>query len=349
MANGISPEMESAHLQQAAEAQASLEIRLPWVVSSAWQTLLHNTPLDFETSKELYPQLKDQAQEVLGKALCQQIRGFVEDPQLTSMIVRNCPRDRDVPPTPYSGVLSPHSTPVACLVSLTMQCLMGINPIVYEGENDGRLFRHVIPARTSSNHKSSHGSRLRFSYHVDNPDLPLSSEPLGATSCCPEYLSFFGMRCDPRISTTLVNLDAVVAALPLATVRELSVAQFEIRRPDSFTGNRRCTAELPVLVRGHAGEWLCRFDSENTHGLNLRAEQALASLRSLLETRRFDEPHLLLPGDFMIFKNQRVLHARDGFEPQNDGADRWLLRLFAVNDLNRVHFARADHLYEVLS
>jgi len=43
------------------------------------------------------------------------------------------------------------------------------------------------------------------------------------------------------------------------------------------------------------------------------------------------------------------LHAREGFEPQNDGADRWLLRLFAVNDLNRVHFARADHLYEVRS
>ncbi|PVZ40550.1 TauD/TfdA family dioxygenase [Pseudomonas sp. CC120222-01a] len=341
--------MESAHLHQGAELQASLEIRLPWVISSAWQTLLNNTPLDFETSKELYPQLKDQAQDVLGKALCQQIRGFVTDPYLTSMIVRNCPRDRDIPPTPYSGVLSPRSTPVACLVSLTMQSLMGINPVVYEGENDGRLFRHVIPSRHSSSHKSSHGSKLRFSYHVDNPDLPLSSEPLGDTSCCPEYLSFFGMRCDPRISTTLVSLDAVVAALPATTVRELCLPQFEIRRPDSFSGNRRCTAELPVLVRGQAGEWLCRFDSENTHGLNLRAEQALASLRSMLETRRFDEPHLLLPGDFMVFKNQRVLHARDGFEPQNDGADRWLLRLFAVNDLNRVHFARADHLYEVLS
>lgn len=254
--------MESAHLHQGAELQGSLEIRLPWVISSAWQTLLNNTPLDFETSKELDPQLKDQAQDVLGKSLCQQIRGFVADPYLTSMIERNCPRDRDVPPTPYSGVLSPRSTPVACLVSLTMQSLMGINPVVYEGENDGRLFRHVIPSRHSSSHKSSHGSRLRFSYHVDNPDLPLSSEPLGATSCCPEYLSFF---------------------------------------------------------------------------------------RGVLETRRFDEPHLLLPGDFMVFKNQRVLHARDGFEPQNDGADRWLLRLFAVNDLNRVHFARADHLYEVLS
>lgn len=102
--------MESAQLHQGAEPRTALEIRLPWVTSSAWQTLLNNTPLDFETSKELYPQIKDQAQEVLGKALCQQIHGFVEDPHLTSMIVRNCPRDRDIPPTPYSGVLSPRST-----------------------------------------------------------------------------------------------------------------------------------------------------------------------------------------------------------------------------------------------
>ncbi|RBJ82508.1 hypothetical protein C3L29_014730 [Pseudomonas sp. MWU12-2534b] len=341
--------MESAQHKQAVEAVATLEIRLPWVISSAWQTVLSQTPLEFEATKDIYFQLKEQAQDVLGAALTRQIRTFVEDPDLTSMVIRNCPRDRDIPPTPYSGVLSPKSTPIACLVSLSLQSLLGIHPVVYEGENDGRLFRHVIPSRTSSSQKSSHGSRLRFSYHVDNPDLPLSSEALGELSCCPEYLSFFGMRCDPRINTTLVNLDDVIDQLPAATVRELSLPQFEVRRPDSFASQRRSTSNLAVLVRGAANEWLCRFDSENTYGMNASAELALNTLRALLETRRFDEPHLLLPGDFMIFKNQRVLHARDGFEPQNDGADRWLLRVFAVNDLNRVRFARADHLYEVLS
>ncbi|MBV6286633.1 TauD/TfdA family dioxygenase [Pseudomonas aegrilactucae] len=341
--------MESAHLKPAVAAASTLEIRLPWVVSSAWQTVLKQTPLDFEANKDIYFQLKEQAQDVLGNVLTQQVRDFVLDPQLTSMVIRNCPRDADTPPTPYSGVLSPQSTPIACLVSLSLQSLLGIHPVVYEGENGGRLFRHVIPARTSSSQKSSHGSRLRFSYHVDNPDLPLSSERVDNLSCCPEYLSFVGMRCDPRINTTLVNLDDVVQALPAATVRELSLPQFEVRRPDSFASNRRSTPGLPVLVRGLANEWLCRFDSENTHGMNAGAECALNTLRALLESRRFDEPHLLLPGDFMIFKNQRVLHARDGFEPHNDGADRWLIRLFAVNDLNRVHYARADHLYEVRS
>ncbi|MBJ2181482.1 TauD/TfdA family dioxygenase [Pseudomonas veronii] len=341
--------MESANLKTAVDATTALEIRLPWVIASAWQAVLNQTPLEFEHNRDIYFQLKEQAQDVLGTTLTEQIRSFVDNPQLTALTIRNCPRDRDTPPTPYSGVLSPRSTPIACLVSLSIHSLLGINPVVYEGENDGRLFRHVIPSRNASSQKSSHGSRLRFSYHVDNPDLPLSSENVDTLSCCPEYLSFFGMRCDPRINTTLVNVDELVAALPASTVNELTAPQFVIHRPDSFTSNRRKTAELPVLVRGLSGEWLCRMDCENTHAISLKGECALNTLKALLDSRQFDEPHLLLPGDFMIFKNQRVLHARDGFEPQNDGADRWLIRLFAVNDLTRVRHSRADHLYEVLS
>lgn len=341
-------QMRSEHLKIDTDTPA-LEIRLPWIKARAWQAVLNQTPLEFEHNRDIYFQLKEQAQDVLGPTLTERIRSFAGNPHLTSLIIRNCPHDRDIPPTPYSGVLSPRSTPIACLVSLSIHSLLGINPVVYEGENNGHLFRHVIPSRGAVNQKSSHGSRLRFSYHVDNPDLPLSSEAIDTASCCPEYLSFFGMRCDPRINTTLVNVDALVAALPPKTVSELSTSQFEIHRPDSFTSNRRKTIGLPVLVKGLSGEWLCRMDCENTHAVNLEGERALATLKSLLESHRFDEPYLLLPGDFMIFKNQRVLHARDSFEPQNDGADRWLIRLFAVNDLTRVRHSRPDHLYEVLS
>jgi L-asparagine oxygenase len=37
----------------------------------------------------------------------------------------------------------------------------------------------------------------------------------------------------------------------------------------------------------------------------------------------------------LIFKNQRVTHSRESFAPRFDGADRWLLRLFGINDLKR--------------
>jgi len=47
-------------------------------------------------------------------------------------------------------------------------------------------------------------------------------------------------------------------------------------------------------------------------------------------------PITLQPGDMVIFKNQQTLNARDGFTPRYDGRDRWMLRVFGVNDPARV-------------
>ncbi|PSS56946.1 hypothetical protein [Pseudomonas sp. BBP2017] len=49
--------MESTQQKQAVEAVATLEIRLPWGISSAWQTVLSQTPLDVEATKDFYFQL----------------------------------------------------------------------------------------------------------------------------------------------------------------------------------------------------------------------------------------------------------------------------------------------------
>ena len=54
-----------------------------------------------------------------------------------------------------------------------------------------------------------------------------------------------------------------------------------------------------------------------------------------------------MPGDFLIFKNQIVLHARDAFVPRDDGADRWLIRLFGVSNLARVPHANTGRNFEV--
>ena len=41
-------------------------------------------------------------------------------------------RPQATPPLPYSGVLSPRNTPIACLVGLSIHRLLGINPVAYE-------------------------------------------------------------------------------------------------------------------------------------------------------------------------------------------------------------------------
>ncbi|STO62117.1 hypothetical protein [Haemophilus aegyptius] len=58
-------------------------------------------------------------------------------------------------------------------------CLsLGVYPVVYEGENEGKLLRHVVPKQGLENQISSYGSNETFFHHVDNPDLRLREEDM---------------------------------------------------------------------------------------------------------------------------------------------------------------------------
>ncbi|HDR9057742.1 TauD/TfdA family dioxygenase [Burkholderia vietnamiensis] len=325
---------------------AVIEMRLSWTVSMAWHTLLANTHVSEECFLRPSQDLGEQAAEILPQSIVDTLRTFNDDPDRYALILRNCPVDRSLPPTPYSGVLSPAQSPISCLVNLTLFQLLGISPVVYEGENGGRLFRHVVPTRGAAMAKSSHGARVRFGYHVDNPDLPLSAEPITNLSACPEYLSLFGMRCDPSVGTTLVPTRSVLSRLSPDVLNVLASPRFVISRPASF-GSARETDGLPLIVKAANGQWLCRFDTENTRAMDVEGARAIAALRAVLETRELDIGLLLLPGDFLIFKNQLVLHARDAFVPLDDGVDRWLMRLFGMADLARTRPATTGRVFEI--
>lgn len=85
--------------------------------------------------------------------------------------------------------------------------MAGIYPAAYENENDGRLFRHVVPAIAKRDEISSHGSRRKFGFHVDNPDLPLLPEPIASLSGCPEFLSLLAVRADHQVQSDISFVD----------------------------------------------------------------------------------------------------------------------------------------------
>jgi L-asparagine oxygenase len=338
--------MQTSSINEDLREQGIVEMRLSWTVSMAWHALLANTHVAEDCFLRPSPYLGEQATEILPRPIVETLRQFADNPAQSALILRNCPIDRSLPPTPYSGNLSPAQSPIGCLANLAIYQLLGIAPVVYEGENDGNLFRHVVPTRSAASAKSSHGSRVRFGYHVDNPDLPLSAEPVTNLSACPEYLSLFGMRCDPSVSTTLVETQRLLSRLSPEVLDVLASPRFVICRPASF-GVARETNRLPLIVKAPQGQWLCRFDTENTRAMDTEGALALAALRAVLETRELDVNLLLLPGDFLIFKNQMVTHARDAFAPLDDGVDRWLMRLFGVTDLARTRPASSGRAFEI--
>lgn len=205
----------------------------------------------------------------------------------------------------------------------------GLWPVVYQGENDGHLIRHVCPMKHAGEKISSQGGKYDFYPHVDNPDLRITGEkPHTFMGSCPDTLTLLCLRKEKGVNTSLLTLDAVISALSDETREILSQPIFKVNRPASFEGQSYVEG-VPILVRD-AGVWYSRFDWHNLSGLNADAEAALNRMRHVSLDRElwFDAP--LEPGDAITFLNQRTLHTRNAFEPRFDGTDRWLLRVFGM-------------------
>lgn len=308
------------------------EIFIPHSTNLAWKSILRNVSL-FRDPTDHIEDLRQIVAEILDDGVRKSLEDF--DGSGRVCLIRGCPIDDLLPPTPYSGYLSPKFTPISCLAQLSIFSALGIHPVVYEGENDGRLFRQVVPAKSAAREKSSHGSKFEFGYHVDNPDLPLMSEDVGVVSTCPEYLSLYGLRCDLKVSTRLAILDNVLSVCDSGLLDVLQKNIFKVKRPDSF-GASRFTEGLPIISCTPCGrEYYSRFDHENIFPMNNEAGKALDEFKDAIKRSGFLSVQLL-PGDLLIFKNQQTMHARDSFLPRMDQTDRWLMRLFGVKSLDRV-------------
>ncbi|WP_246225660.1 TauD/TfdA family dioxygenase [Vibrio agarilyticus] len=259
---------------------------------------------------------------------------FKQDPAKTALIIRGLPIDSELGATPYGGYLAPEKTPVATGCHIGIYQLMQIEPISYINENKGLLFRHVVPSTKGQQEKSSHGSIHTFGHHVDNPDLPLKPEPIQNESRCPEFLSLMALRSDLKVRSNFILLDDIINNLSQGVIEELKKANYHIQRPDSF-GQAKIT-RLPLVVCGPDGVLSCRYDKENTTPLTEQAAAALVMLEAQLKNGQIKNDITYQPGDFLIIKNQRVLHSREGFRSRNDGADRWLIRLFGMSSLDQI-------------
>ncbi|WP_241640807.1 TauD/TfdA family dioxygenase [Rosenbergiella epipactidis] len=205
----------------------------------------------------------------------------------------------------------------------------GIWPVVYQGENNGHLIRHVCPLKTAEGKISSQGGKFDFYPHVDNPDLKITGEDsISNIGNCPDTLTLLCLRAEPGVNTSLLQLDKVIEVLPEDVVQTLSKPLYRVKRPDSFEGSLSVEM-VPVLVKSN-DTWYSRFDWHNINGLSAEAEMALEKMRAVTLDKNLWLDIPLHPGEAVTFLNQRTLHTRNSFNPRYDGTDRWLLRIFGL-------------------
>lgn len=245
------------------------------------------------------------------------------------------PKSYKLPPTPINLKLAEISEEqIAALVKKLIACTisLGLYPVVYEGENNGRLIRHVCPMEESVGEISSQGGVYDFFPHVDNPDLPIKGDGIlqKGVAHSPDYLTLVCLRNEKNVRTSLILLDDVLACLDKRTISILSEPVFQVLRPSSFS-ERVLKSGLPVLSI-YNGNYYSRFDWHNVKAMddNKEACTALESMKEAVMNKDIWHDIFLQPGEAVTFNNQRTLHTRNAFEPRLDGSDRWLLRLFGL-------------------
>lgn len=276
---------------------------------------------------------------LLESVLCtekiQQLRNFPQAPEV-AMIIRGLPLDPQLPATPYDLEPGIENVPTLAGAILSVLQTLQTHPLAYDGESNDTVFRHVSPKHKRETEKSSYGSRADLDMHVDNPHLPLTCEPVSQLSACPEYLSLTGLRCELDVPTRIVAIDEVLAILPACVEEELSRPNFTVRRPASFGKQGNVLENVPLLYRSANDGLYCRYNKASVETTCANAQFALQLFAAAANHPDVVHHILLQPGDMLIFKNQQTLHARDGFTPRYDGRDRWMLRVFGVNDPARV-------------
>lgn len=251
-----------------------------------------------------------------------------------AMIIRNLPGDRVLPSTPDGTSPQLVKVPVITASILGVLGSMKLHAIAYQGEDDQSVFRHVTPRKELVDEVSSYGSSVALGMHMDDPHLPMQSEPVEKLSANPEYLTLTGVKLQVHIPTRIVDSNEVLNRLPKFVIDELMSPNYLIKRPMSFS-DQSYEFTAPVFTRRFDGQILCRYDQENVSAKTNVAALALKTFKTVANQAKLAHRVLLNKGDLLIFKNQQTLHAREGFVPRFDGADRWIIRVFGIKDLTR--------------
>jgi hypothetical protein len=245
--------------------------------------------------------------------------------------LRGLPCDPVLPPTPYGPDPDPASLKLMLAGLLGAAAAMKMKVFAFAVENGGRLIRHVCPKHTARIEASSQGWAKELLWHVDGAYRDIGGGPLAACAPAPRFLCWSVVYATPAVPITFIKLSDLIARLHSETIGQLLAPQFIVGVPDSFdddVGSRL----LPILLPDGRGRFFSRYNQSLVRGVNASARAALQCVAEVLQDDSLVRRVEISPGDVIMLDNWRTLHMRPEFEPQWDGKDRWLLRVYATAD-----------------
>lgn len=251
-----------------------------------------------------------------------------------TLLFRNLPFDKELPSTPSDGRLSKDKVSFMSEYTLLSMMMFLGEPIAFEDEKEGLLIQNICPVKGNENKQENTGSTF-LELHTEDGFHPYK----------PDYLALNCLRADhDQIARTgTASILKVLNKLPSTAVAILRKPLFKIKLSPSFSHEHNegtaYSRSLPVLSGSIFEPDMC-LDYYLMEGESRDAQWALDILKQ--ELLKVIVSVVLIPGDMIIIDNRRSVHARSAFKPRYDGKDRWLQRLFVVQDFRRTSFSRGQ-------
>lgn len=256
------------------------------------------------------------------------------------MLVRNLPRDEELPPTPGPEGARQPLPRVAEGVLLGLSGLLG-EPMGVRTEKAGRLVHDVVPQRQGARTQTNQSSAVFLNFHSD-----IAYDATGRYDLAnPDFLVLTCLRADHERRATTHYADArdLQAVLDPVTLTRLRSPLYQLNAPGNYTrafaGGREVLSEPVPLLSGPAAHPQITLSANGVHGMTRGAREALDRLRAACrEVAHAVKP---APGEALLVNNRKGVHARSPFAPRYDGTDRWLQRTYVRRELWSIRY-RAD-------
>jgi len=248
-----------------------------------------------------------------------------------TLLFRNLPIDEMLPSTPADGRICRCKTTSISESSLALLMMWLGEPIGYLDEKEGALIQNVCPVQGQENRQENTGS-VYLEFHTEDGFHPFK----------PDFVGLLCLKSDHHhvARTGTASIRKILAHLDEETIAWLRKPLYHIRLASSFTKDLttvKYSSVLPILS-GNDGEPELCMDGHAMEATIPEAQHAMDTLEAALKAALFEV--VLLPGDLLIVDNRVAAHTRTAFQPQYDGNDRWLQRMFVVQDFRRSHISR---------
>lgn len=205
-------------------------------------------------------------------------------------------------------------------------------PMLYTNESNSML--RVVAPRNSSHHEVSSQSPYNdLDWHADAAYRPMFNKHNGL-SPMPDFLVFGVIHKGHHdIPITYITIADIIKHLDESDIKIAMEPQFIVQSPDSFS-DKVYIEEIPLLERKSDGAFCSRINLQNTTSTSDNEKNLLEKIRTITELSYLKQKVGIEPGDIVILNNKTTLHKRDRYTTAWDGKDRYMIRNYAVENLD---------------